>query len=291
MSERKRIDEQVRALSAVAIVVLASRAAPAQAPSDASAPPESEPAEASASGSMSLGAGTTSDASFSAGGAATDDGGAASSALYGGFEPGFETGLRFGVGAPIGKAGESSLAGEVDVKELAALRVPVWVDVGYRLSERTTLGVYGQIGFGKTGDACVGECDWSDLRIGVQGQWRLSGAGANVKPWIGVGLGYESLSFRTLLLVPVMNTEGMTSVDALRAAQRLGGPELLLQLGLDFRVEDSLDVGPYVSATLAQYMSDKLTCDKPELCSGIDVLDGSGLHSWLGVGLRGSYLP
>jgi hypothetical protein len=254
VSERKQLDVQMRILSAMAIVVFASRGASAQALSDDASPAPS---------------GESSDS----------------------FEPGFEAGLRFGVSAPVGKAGDSAFIGEVDVKDLAKLRVPVWVDVGYRLSEQTTLGVYGQIGFGQTGDACAGDCDWSDLRLGIQGQWRLASADAGVKPWLGVGLGYESLSFRTLLLVPVMNEAGETSDVALRAAQRLGGPELLLQLGIDFRVEDALDVGPYVSATLAQYMSDRLTCDTPALCSSIDVLDASGFHSWLGIGLRGTYTP
>ncbi len=242
---------------------------------------------------MTSGAASTSTSGAAADASAvTDDAGAAGSAeAYESFEPGFEAGLRFGVSAPVGKAGDSALAGEIDVKDLAEVRVPVWVDVGYRLSEHTTLGVYGQIGFGKTGDACVGDCDWSDLRVGVQGQWRLASAEASVKPWIGVGLGYESLSFRTLLLVPVMDDEGQTDDFALRAAQQVGGPELMLQLGLDFRVEDALDVGPYVSATLAQYVSDRLTCNAPALCSSIEVLDGAGLHSWLGIGLRGSYTP
>jgi hypothetical protein len=81
------------------------------------------------------------------------------------------------------------------------------------------------------------------------------------------------------------------SVDA-RSGERLGGPELVLQGGLDFEVEPSLRVGPYASATLAVYTRDGIKCSRAELsCAGGSSIDGSGVHSWLSVGLRGSYAP
>lgn len=273
MTERQRIDEQMRTLTTTAALILIAGAARAQAPAP------STPAEPAASAELTLS--SSADASGTDAALTTGASGEGAGNGYSEFDPGFETGLRLGVSTPTGKAGDAAMGGDVDLKDLAPLRTPVWFDAGYRLSERTTLGFYGQIGFGSTGDACVGDCDWSDLRVGIQGQWRFTGVSSSVKPWLGVGLGYESLSFRSQIA---------TERGAVRAAQRLGGPELTLQLGLDFRVDDALDVGPYLSGTLAQYMNDRLKCD-PAVCAGDQLIDAAGFHSWLGVGLRGSYLP
>lgn len=207
-------------------------------------------------------------------------------------QTGFETGLRLGVGMPVGKGGRGLDSVERNLNDLVTWRTPFWLDVGYRFSHVTTVGVYAQLGVGGDGDACAGECDWADLRIGAQAQWRFAPS-ASVHPWLGVGLGYEWLSFRTLLRVPVPDP-GPDDPDVIpvRTAELLGGPELLLQGGLDFRVEDSFSIGPYASATVGQYVSDRLRCDPPDLgCAEVPSIDGAGFHSWLGVGLRGTYAP
>ncbi len=204
---------------------------------------------------------------------------------------GFEAGLRVGAGLPLGNVGQSG--GVRKLSELTPWRTPIWVDTGYRFSDALTLGLYFQVGFGGTGDACTAiACDWADLRGGIHAQWRPAGQGS-VVPWIGAGLGYESFTFRSLIGIEVTDPEtGEPASFSMRVSESLGGPELLLQGGLDFSVEDSLWIGPYVSATLAQYVSDQYECE-PDLgdCEARTPLEGSGVHSWLGVGLRGAYSP
>jgi hypothetical protein len=205
---------------------------------------------------------------------------------------GFTAGLRLGVGVPLGKAGRDALAGiDRNLNDLTSWRAPVWVDVGYSLSGSMTIGAYGQVGSGGTGDSCTFDCDWSDLRVGAEVEWRLA-PGAAVDPWLGLGLGYEWLSYRVLATVDVPDGMGGTRPLQGRAAERFGGPELLLQGGVDFQVEDALRIGPYASATLAQYLSDSFTCDfGAALCPADGSIDGSAFHSWIGVGLRGAYTP
>lgn len=210
----------------------------------------------------------------------------------GSVESGIETGLRVGWGVPLGKAGESQRGTERELRDLTPWRAPLWLDVGYRISPQTTLGGYLQLGVGESGDACEGECDWSDIRVGLHGQFRLAAPSSPIQPWVGAGLGYEWLSFRTLAPVSVMDPESGELIDVpVRTAEQLGGPELLAQLGLDFRVEDSLVIGPYLSATLGQYLTDGYKCRPNISCTQENALEGSGFHSWLGIGLRGSYLP
>jgi hypothetical protein len=226
-----------------------------------------------------------------AGGGSVDAGDTSDGAKSGGSTGKFEAGMRLGLGVPLGRAGSDLLGTARNVSDLTPWRVPVWVDAGYYISDGMTLGLYGQIGVGGEGDACTGNCDWSDLRVGAEAEWRMA-PGAGHDPWLGVGVGYESLSFRSLSIVTVpdpVNGEA-TDVSAVRSSERLSGPELLLQGGVDFRVDDSLSIGPYASATLGLYMADDVECPAGSACPG-GSLDGSGVHSWVGVGLRGTYLP
>jgi hypothetical protein len=73
-------------------------------------------------------------------------------------------------------------------------------------------------------------------------------------------------------------------------AETLGGPELTVQAGLDFELEPGLGLGPYVSGSVGQYLSDSYDCDGVACPTGSDV-QGSATHAWLGVGVRGSYSP
>jgi hypothetical protein len=206
---------------------------------------------------------------------------------------GFSTGLRLGVGVPLGKAGQtpSPAGGERDLNELTPWRAPVWVDIGYALSGAVTIGAYAQVGVGGVGDACVGDCDWSDIRVGASGEWRFL-PGAPVNPWLGVGLGWEWLSFRQLLSAEVPDEMGVPTTVTGRVSERFGGPELMLHGGVDFQVENALRVGPYASATVSQYLTDSFQCTpSTALCPPDGSIDGSALHSWISIGLRGAYTP
>jgi hypothetical protein len=203
---------------------------------------------------------------------------------------GFTSGLRLGAGLPIGAAGRDALDAERTLSDLAPWRAPVWVDVGYSLGA-LTLGVYAQVGVGGTGDACLADCDWSDIRFGISGELRLA-HGAVVDPWIGLGLGYEALSYRTLFSATVTDDMGQASTVSVRATERFVGPELLVHGGLDFQVEDALRVGPFAALSLGQYTSDSYDCtpDNPACPSGSSV-DGGALHGWISFGVRGAYTP
>jgi outer membrane protein len=206
---------------------------------------------------------------------------------------GFTAGLRLGVGLPLGQAGHDLLLGsERDLKDLTPWRAPIWLDVGYSPTASTTIGVYAQVGTGGTGDACIAsDCDWSDIRVGAELEWRIL-PGAPVNPWLGLGLGYEWLSYRALVTTDVPDGEGGTGTFTGRYTERFGGPELMLHGGIDFQVEDALRIGPYASATVGQYMTDSYSCQPatPE-CPSNGSLDGAGFHSWIGFGLRGAYTP
>lgn len=193
---------------------------------------------------------------------------------------GFEAGVRLGAALPIGSAGRDADGVSRKLSSLTSWRTPLWLDVAYRVSPGASYGLYGQLGVGGTGGGCSGECDFSDLRVGAQGLWHFSPEDT-IDPWLGLGVGWESLSYRSL------STETGTSTTEL-----LGGPEVLVQGGLSLRVEDALQIGPYVSAGIGNYIRDSYKClpDGPECPTGSSVA-GSGFHTWLGLGLSVRYSP
>jgi hypothetical protein len=203
---------------------------------------------------------------------------------------GFTSGLRLGAGLPIGKAGRDPLDADRALSDLTSWRAPVWVDVGYSFGA-LTLGAYAQVGVGGTGDACAADCDWSDIRFGIQGELRFA-HGAVVDPWLGLGFGYEALSYRTLFNATVMDETGAESTVSVRATERFVGPELLVHGGVDFQAEDALRIGPFAALSLGQYVNDSYDCqpDNPACPRGNSV-DGGTLHGWITFGLRGAYTP
>jgi hypothetical protein len=145
---------------------------------------------------------------------------------------GFTAGLRLGVGVPLGKAGEDILTGaERDLNDLTTWRAPVWVDVGYSPSSAFTIGAYAQIGVGGNGDACTADCDWSDVRVGAEAELRFA-PGAVVNPWLGVGLGYEWLSYRVLAppaQFSTVATPGAPSTPSLQSLRQADYPPRCLR--------------------------------------------------------------
>ncbi len=227
-----------------------------------------------------------------------------------GFEPGFRSGLDL----PLGKAGNDARQSPRNLSDLTSYRVPVWAELFYRFSDEFRAGVYGMVGLGAVGDACRGDCSWSQLRLGLQGEWSLSRSETR-DIWFGVGAGYQWLAFNSLRIagdaareladtlgidfeLPDVLTEQQIAdleVTPLRRIERLSGPELLLHAGVDFQVEPGLGIGPYISANVSTFASNSRSC--AGLASNLRVLcpdvsdEGSRVHAWLGVGLRGTYQP
>lgn len=211
-------------------------------------------------------------------------------------EVGFENALRLDVGLPVGNidGGQSAAfpaPGDRALSDFAAQRVGVWADIGHR-SQQTWWGMYGQVGLGTFGDGCPSgaECSWSELRLGLQGQWRWSTT-SSYKPWLGAGIGYQWLRPTGTQKIDFVDDDGVTQVIAVKAREKLGGPELMLQGGADFPVDGALWVGPFASASVGTYLSDNYDCPEALACPGGSKLDDPALHAWLSIGVKASYGP
>ncbi|MET0412807.1 MAG: hypothetical protein ABW217_15995 [Polyangiaceae bacterium] len=207
-------------------------------------------------------------------------------------EPRFELGLRTGYGLPIGHYADVRQLGGVRQDDVNALSddaygaIPLWLDFGYRLTPALVLGVYGMFGLvlpksgaasNPLGGGCPEglDCFAIGVRFGVQAQYHFS-PGAQVDPWLGLGLGYEWIT---------SHVEGSVFGIPIDVVTDHAGLELLhLQGGVDFPLARALSLGPFASVSALQYTSCSAKLDGDDsACS----LPDKAWHGWLVLGVRG----
>ncbi len=201
--------------------------------------------------------------------------------------------LRTGFGVPFGsyaRVRRIATFSDTDVNRLGDDThgvIPLWVDVGYRLSPQLMAGVYFMYGLvlpkqAPANDPLRGgcpegaDCFANGIRLGVQAQYAFA-PGSFVNPWLGLGLGYERISSQLkgqLLGVPI------------DSSSTHGGAELLhLQGGVDLQAAPALRIGPFgaISGMRYTHCSAELAGES----AACRVSEGAW-HGWVVVGVRGA---
>lgn len=171
--------------------------------------------------------------------------------------------LRSGFAMPVGRVSD----GGAVLENTYDGSIPIWLDVGYRFTDKVVAGVYFQWGYAFPNDCPGGgaTCDGYNLRTGIEGFYHFM-PDRKIDPWVGAGIGYE-LQHATL---------GSTDYY-------LQGIEYLnLQVGADRKIGSRFTVGPYASVSLSQYLSE-------DTGTGFRDIDGGAVHSWLQLGLKGTF--
>jgi hypothetical protein len=199
---------------------------------------------------------------------------------------GFELGGRVGYGIPLGKTADDN---DSDLNEGISGQIPLWLDLGYRVTPNLMVGGYFSYGFGMLGDdfedGCEllnSDCGVADMRLGFQLQYHVQ-PGQSVDPWVGAGVGYEWLRVS-------VSPDG---IDADSTGSIHGFEFLNLQAGLDFPVGPGGGIGPFLAFTLGQYDTISSSCDG-SACGTDDEdseeVDDKALHQWLFLGVRGTFV-
>lgn len=183
---------------------------------------------------------------------------------------GFQMDIRTGYSVPMGSA-----QANVDLSNMVSGQVPIFVDIGAKLIPQLFIGGYFGLGIGGAGgtskDACNAngwDCSAVTVHIGVEAQYHILPAGF-VNPWVGYGLGYESLGLAT----SKNGVTNSTSVGGFEFARFMGGA--------DFRVSRVFGVGPFVDLSMATYSSG----------SNGATIQNTATHEWLTLGARFVFFP
>lgn len=197
-------------------------------------------------------------------------------------------GLRAGYGVPFGKILDTEDEDSGKVSDTVSGVIPLQVDAGFFINSNLYLGGSFQYGVGLLAEDCEDEgedvrCGARQLRFGVNLAYHFQPS-ATLSPWLGVGVGYEHLS------VYGSGTNMGVKVDINNSVRGLEFANV--QGGLDFRVSDTVSVGPFVTFTVGQYStaSSRINVegDSP-IVVDVDTtndIEDKAFHSWLYGGLR-----
>ncbi len=183
---------------------------------------------------------------------------------------GFQMDIRTGYALPMGTFAEN-----VKMSDIASGQVPFIVDIGGKVIPELFIGGYLGLAFGGAGGRQKDLCDNSDLdctvfdiHFGAEAQYHIL-PGGPVNPWIGYGLGYESLG----MSVSRNGTTTSSSVGGFEFARFMGG--------VDFRVTRVFGVGPFVDLSMATFST----------ASNGATITEKGTHEWLTLGVRFVFFP
>jgi hypothetical protein len=185
----------------------------------------------------------------------------------------YQLGLRLGYGSAMGDAFAFKGAEAVKMSDSLKSAVPLQLDATYKINKDWAAGLYLNYGFAQMSDAACKanspagtDCSstGSTLGVGAQGFYTFNQVTGPFVPWAGLGLGWEQASVKQ-------------SSDT----NTFSGFQASLQIGGDYKVNEQLSVGPYLSYAYGQYSSISLPSGAPDT--------ETKAHQWLGVGVLGKF--
>ncbi|MBS2012806.1 MAG: hypothetical protein JST00_07970 [Deltaproteobacteria bacterium] len=190
---------------------------------------------------------------------------------------GFQIALRTGFAVPLGEAG-----GNAKMSDIWGVQLPLITDIGGKITPNLFLGGYLGLGFGSAGGAQAGDCDRRNIgcgafrfNFGFQIQYHFIPDGL-VNPWIGYGLGYELAS----ISVTRNNASTTTTFGGIDFAHFL--------FGVDFRVNKTVGVGPFMDFAIGQYF----TASTGNSAAGTSSeIANKSAHEWFTMGVRVVFFP
>jgi hypothetical protein len=185
-------------------------------------------------------------------------------------DSGAQLGVRGGFSLPAG-----SIDSAIEFSDVFHGFFPLAAEAGYRVNRNLYLGAFFEYGFGLPANCGASSCWGHTLGGGVEVRYRFFPAGTSVSPWVGLSAGYEQVSRSS---GSAANTEGFTANGVQFAA---------FSLGLDLYTSATVDIGPYITASVGEYLG---LSDTSSEASRPVVFEGSP-HGFFQLGLRVSFFP
>jgi hypothetical protein len=144
----------------------------------------------------------------------------------------------------------------------------VQVGIGARIIPNLTLGLYGSFAGFSRGDQVDTSANLYSAAGGVQMDIHFVPAGSEVDPWLSLGSGWRGYWINQL--------GGTTSDQGMEIAK--------LQIGLDYRVAQSVAISPVVGADLSTFFT-----QQPPGSSGWSNISSPQVNTFLFAGLLGRF--
>lgn len=188
--------------------------------------------------------------------------------------------LRTGFSLPFGKVDGDS---DAKMSDTVSGQVPLFIELGGKPIKQLFLGAYLGLGIGGVTGDLEDDCDQYDVdclafsaHLGAEVQYHIL-PHEDLNPWVGYGIGFESLS----IAVTQGDEDGNLSFGGFQFARFMGG--------VDFRINRTLGIGPFVDFSLGQYSSYRV--DAPAFPDDEIDFDDKALHEWLTIGARFVFFP
>jgi hypothetical protein len=152
--------------------------------------------------------------------------------------------------------------------DVAAAGGAVQVGAGYRVIPQLTLGVYGSGAMFARGDQIDSTADLYSAAAGFQADWHFIPSRSAFDPWVSLGSGWRGYW--------VNANSGNTSIQGMEIAK--------LQLGVDYRVAQSVSISPVVGVDLSSFF----TQSTPETNRFTNITSPE-VNTFLFVGMMGRF--
>lgn len=195
---------------------------------------------------------------------------------------GFQMDIRTGYAIPGGDIANNVNTNQgAKLSDYAGGQVPLLVDIGAKVIPMLFVGGYFGFGFGGPSgqmetlcNSDGGSCLAVSVHLGVEAQVHFIPEG-EVNPWLGYGIGYESLAF---------SHSGGSSSDDDDTLSVSGWEYAHFMGGVDFRLSRVVGLGPFVDYSLGEYKT-------AEVGSVSQDIPSTAMHSWLTLGVRVVFFP
>jgi hypothetical protein len=159
--------------------------------------------------------------------------------------------------------------GQPRLTDLATAGGAVQIGVGYRVLPQLTLGVYGSGAMFGRGDQVDSTAKVYSAAAGVQADWHFLPAGRELDPWVSLGTGWRGYWIQT-------DSAGQTSLQGLELAK--------LQVGLDYRIDRAVSIGPVVGVDLSTFLTQSTPTS-----NGFANVSSPNVNTFLFAGLMGRF--
>jgi hypothetical protein len=199
---------------------------------------------------------------------------------------GFQLAIRTGLALPIGLAKDRDPGDELvpggssRLVDLTTGQIPLIFDIGGKPNHFVFVGAYVAYAVGLAGGSLASSCNArhldcysSTFRVGAQVRYDIA-PHDRINPWVGYGLGFAWLA----------------AGDQGQETNYQGFDFGHFMAGVDFRLNSSIGVGPFVDYTVGKYWHRRVESAAAATVIDEDI-EGRSFHYWVTFGPRFVFLP